>query len=135
MVEVRLGRFVHEFAAIHFTAGIENLIEEIFAQAIGFISSSDTMEKEFNKNLNLNVAHMNNNNERILTAALLEQAISFNADLWGLLQPFAHLNAGRMASGKLALFLNIIARDSQLLKRNFYHVLRCFGYSEVEQRC
>ena len=97
MVEVRLGRFVHEFAAIHFTAGIENLIEEIFAQAIAFISTSDTMENQFNNNLN--VQNAGNYSQRILTSALLEQAIAFNADLWGLLQPFAHLNAGRMASG------------------------------------
>lgn len=34
-----------------------------------------------------------------LTATLLEHAIANNGDLWGLLQPYAHLNAGRIASG------------------------------------
>lgn len=34
-----------------------------------------------------------------LTATLLEHAIANNGDFWGLLQPYAHLNAGRIASG------------------------------------
>jgi len=82
MCEVRLGRYVHEFAAIHLTAGIENLIEELLGQALSFITS------------NTEGTHP------VLTAALLEKAIANNGDLWGLLQPFAHLNAGRTASGK-----------------------------------
>lgn len=41
--------------------------------------------------------------ETLLTASLLENAIANNGDLWGLLQPYAHLNAGRTASGALAL--------------------------------
>ena len=35
----------------------------------------------------------------MLTATLLEHSIANNADLWGLLQPYAHLNAGRTATG------------------------------------
>lgn len=38
-----------------------------------------------------------------LTATLLEHAIANNGDFWGLLQPYAHLNAGRIASGILIL--------------------------------
>lgn len=41
-----------------------------------------------------------------LTATLLEHAIANNGDLWGLLQPYAHLNAGRIASGKFS-FINL----------------------------
>ncbi|CAG7837994.1 unnamed protein product [Allacma fusca] len=89
MCEVRLGRFVHEFAAIHLTAGMENLIEEILGQALSFITTNISVE--------------NNNSHPVLTAAILEQAIANNGDLWGLLQPYAHLNAGRTASGALAL--------------------------------
>ena len=90
MGEVRLGRFVHEFAAITLTAGMENLIEEILGQALSFITTNSTSGE-------------NNNAHPVLTAAILEQAIANNGDLWGLLQPYAHLNAGRTASGKLLL--------------------------------
>jgi ankyrin repeat and BTB/POZ domain-containing protein 2 len=35
----------------------------------------------------------------LLTAPIFEHAIATNGDLWGLLQPYAHLNAGRTATG------------------------------------
>jgi ankyrin repeat/BTB/POZ domain-containing protein 2 len=84
MIDVRLGRFVHEFAAIHLTASMENLIEEILGQSLNNISINS-----------------NEGTNPILTAALLDKAISNNGDLWGLLQPYAHLNSGRTSSGKL----------------------------------
>lgn len=46
---------------------------------------------------------MPNDSETMLTATILEHAIANNGDLWGLLQPYAHLNAGRVASGALAM--------------------------------
>ncbi|XP_043799793.1 ankyrin repeat and BTB/POZ domain-containing protein BTBD11 isoform X3 [Apis laboriosa] len=79
MSDVRLGRMIHEYAAIYLTAGIENLLEEILLQCIP--SDSHTT----------------------LTATMLEHAIANSGDLWGLLQPYAHLNAGRTASGALAM--------------------------------
>ncbi|CAH0561413.1 unnamed protein product [Brassicogethes aeneus] len=79
MTDVNLSRFVHEYAAIYLCAGLENLLEEILLQCLP--SDSDVN----------------------LTATLLEHAIANNGDLWGLLQPYAHLNAGRIASGALAL--------------------------------
>lgn len=63
------------FAAVYLCAGLENLLEEILLQCLP--SDSDVT----------------------LTATLLEHAIANNGDLWGLLQPYAHLNAGRIASG------------------------------------
>lgn len=65
------------YAAIYLCAGLENLLEEILLQCLP--SDSDVT----------------------LTATLLEHAIANNGDLWGLLQPYAHLNAGRIASGIL----------------------------------
>ncbi|XP_076274350.1 ankyrin repeat and BTB/POZ domain-containing protein 2 isoform X2 [Rhynchophorus ferrugineus] len=79
MADVNLARFIHEYAAVYLCAGIENLLEEILLQCLP--SDSDVN----------------------LTATLLEHAIANNGDLWGLLQPYAHLNAGRIASGALAL--------------------------------
>ncbi|XP_076231181.1 ankyrin repeat and BTB/POZ domain-containing protein 2 isoform X2 [Calliopsis andreniformis] len=79
MSDVRLGRMVHEYAAIYLTAGIENLLEEILLQCI----PTDP--------------------HTTLTATMLEHAIANSGDLWGLLQPYAHLNAGRTASGALAM--------------------------------
>ncbi|XP_043259698.1 ankyrin repeat and BTB/POZ domain-containing protein 2 [Colletes gigas] len=79
MSDVRLGRMIHEYAAIYLTAGIENLLEEILLQCV----PTDT--------------------HTTLTATMLEHAIANSGDLWGLLQPYAHLNAGRTASGALAM--------------------------------
>ncbi|XP_067214828.1 ankyrin repeat and BTB/POZ domain-containing protein 2 isoform X3 [Linepithema humile] len=79
MSDVRLGRMIHEYAAIYLTAGIENLLEEILLQC------------------------MPTEPHTTLTATMLEHAIANSGDLWGLLQPYAHLNAGRTASGALAM--------------------------------
>ncbi|CAG0910248.1 unnamed protein product, partial [Cyprideis torosa] len=79
MVDVRLGRFVHEFAPVYLTAALETLLEEFVLQSL----PPDL--------------------EVPLTAAALESAIASNGDLWGLLQPYAHLNAGRTATGALAI--------------------------------
>lgn len=64
------------YAAVYLTAGLENLLEEIILQCLP--SEADT----------------------VLTATMFEHAIANNGDLWGLLQPYAHLNAGRIASGE-----------------------------------
>ncbi|XP_066592813.1 ankyrin repeat and BTB/POZ domain-containing protein 2 isoform X2 [Prorops nasuta] len=79
MSDVRLGRMIHEYAAVYLTAGMENLLEEILLQC------------------------MPTEPHATLTATMLEHAIANNGDLWGLLQPYAHLNAGRIASGALAM--------------------------------
>lgn len=35
-----------------------------------------------------------------ITPAAIDHAVANCADLWGLLQPYSHLNAGRVASGR-----------------------------------
>ncbi|EFX81975.1 hypothetical protein DAPPUDRAFT_302879 [Daphnia pulex] len=79
MCDVRLGKFIHDYAAVYLAAGLENLLEEIMMQC------------------------MPSDQETLLTASVLENAIANNGDLWGLLQPYAHLNAGRTATGALSL--------------------------------
>ncbi|XP_046487314.1 ankyrin repeat and BTB/POZ domain-containing protein 2 isoform X1 [Neodiprion pinetum] len=79
MTDVKLGKMVHEYAAVYLAAGVENLLEEILLQCIPTEPHAT------------------------LTATMLEHAIANNGDLWGLLQPYAHLNAGRIASGALAM--------------------------------
>ncbi|CAL4082308.1 unnamed protein product, partial [Meganyctiphanes norvegica] len=79
MCDVRSGKFIHEYAAVYLTAGMENLLEEMILQCL------PTEE------------------DHMLTASVLEHAIANNGDLWGLLQPYAHLNAGRTATGALCL--------------------------------
>lgn len=81
MSDVKLGRMIHEYAAIYLTAGIENLLEEILLQCVPTEPHTT------------------------LTATMLEHAIANSGDLWGLLQPYAHLNAGRTASGSLSYSL------------------------------
>jgi len=67
---------------------------------------------------------MPHDGEAMLTATLLEHAIASNGDLWGLLQPYAHLNAGRIASGKM--FKKEIWQGGRLLHNAipFTHNLR-----------
>lgn len=79
MADVRIGKFVHEYSAVYLAAGLENLVEEMVLQCLP--AKADA----------------------VLTAAMFEHAIANNGDLWGLLQPYAHLNAGRIASGALSL--------------------------------
>ncbi|KAK9885615.1 hypothetical protein WA026_012379 [Henosepilachna vigintioctopunctata] len=79
MTDLKIARFIHEYAAVYLCAGMENLLEEILLQCLPGDADAS------------------------LTATLLEHAIASNGDMWGLLQPYAHLNAGRIASGALAL--------------------------------
>lgn len=81
MADSRLGRFIHEYAAVYLCAGIENMLEEILLQCFSTITDNTTT----------------------LTTTLLEHSIGSSADLWGLLQSFNHLNAGRIASGALTM--------------------------------
>lgn len=68
--------FLLRYAAVYLAAGLENLVEEMVLQCLP--AKADAL----------------------LTAAMFEHAIANNGDLWGLLQPYAHLNAGRIASGE-----------------------------------
>jgi ankyrin repeat and BTB/POZ domain-containing protein 2 len=79
MIDARLGKLVHEYAAVYLCAGFENLLEEVLLQCVPSDSTAT------------------------LTAMGLEHAIASSGDLWGLLQPFVHLNAGRVASGALTM--------------------------------
>lgn len=82
MIENRLGRFVHEYAAIYLCAGLENLVEEILLQCL---------------------ATANIDAVQTLSMIGLEQALAGNSDLYGLMQPYSHLNSGRSASGALTM--------------------------------
>lgn len=70
----------NRYAAVYLTAGIENLLEEMILQCLP------------------------SEGHQLLTATALEHAIANNGDLWGLLQPYAHLNAGRTATGYFYFF-------------------------------
>ncbi|RVE39970.1 hypothetical protein evm_015380 [Chilo suppressalis] len=74
MLDVRVAPFVHEYAAIYLCAGMETLLEEI-----ALIAGS-------------------NAGSGPITPAAIDHAVATCADLWGLLQPYSHLNAGRVAS-------------------------------------
>ncbi|CAG9792248.1 unnamed protein product [Diatraea saccharalis] len=79
MLDVRVASFVHEYAAIYLCAGMETLLEEI-----ALIAGSSAGNGP-------------------ITPAAVDHAVANCADLWGLLQPYSHLNAGRVASGALSL--------------------------------
>lgn len=125
MADVRIAKFIHEYAslliwkflcsfflqlpddnvtvfryaAVYFTAGMENLLEELVMQC------------------------MPNDSETMLTSTILEHAIANNGDLWGLLQPYAHLNAGRVASGEKFFFYLLLSMRRQANKNKIKIVL------------
>lgn len=82
MTDVRLGSFIHEYAVIYLTAGLENLLEEIVLHCLPSLDECENV-----------------NNSQMLSAAKLENAIANSSELWGMLQPYSHLNSGRTASG------------------------------------
>ncbi|KAH7968276.1 hypothetical protein HPB52_007309 [Rhipicephalus sanguineus] len=75
--DARLAPCVHEYGALYLTAAAENLLEELVLRCLEPGAT--------------------------LTAAALEAAIASSGELWGLFQPFAHLNAGRTATGALSM--------------------------------
>ena len=68
---------VHEYAAIYLAVGIENVLEEILLQ------------------------WMLSDPHKILTSTMLEYAIANKVDVRGLLQSYAHLDAGSIAFGMI----------------------------------
>ena len=80
------------YAAVYLCAGTENLLEELVLLCLPPAPS-----------------------EEPLTAAGLEHAIANSADLWGLLQPYAHLNAGRTAAGKYYYYVYLVKSLKQQL--------------------
>lgn len=122
MADAKLGRFVHEYAAVYLCAGVENLLEEILLQCltvdggcVGSAADGRTAAGHQHAAQMLLLKQQQSGGgggasgggsgqaAPSLSAASLEQAIASCGDLWGLLQPYAHLNAGRVASGALTM--------------------------------
>ena len=82
MVESRVALRVHEHAAIYLTACTEILFREVFARA----QRAALLERD--------------NGAPQLTLEALELAINNDSEMWGLLQPCAHLICGKNSSGK-----------------------------------
>ena len=80
MCLVKVGKFIHEYAAIYLTAGMESILEEVVGHCLAVAGRDST-----------------------LTASLLEQVVSTNGEIWGIFQPYAHLSSSRVASGTLTL--------------------------------
>ena len=76
MTLVKVGKFVHEIAAIYLTAGIETIMEDLVAKCLEAVGSSSR-----------------------ISSSLLEQTIASNSDYWGLFQPYSHLSSCRTANG------------------------------------
>ncbi|KAJ8379057.1 hypothetical protein AAFF_G00231480 [Aldrovandia affinis] len=81
MVDSRVALRVHEHAAIYLTACMESLFREVFARVL---RGAALAEKD--------------NGVPKFTAESLEQAISGDSEIWGLLQPHQHLICGKNAS-------------------------------------
>ena len=86
MTLVKVGKFVHEMAAIYLTAGIETIMEDLVAKCLEVVGGSGSGSPP------------NSSGTRI-DSSLLEQTIASNSDYWGLFQPYSHLSSCRTASG------------------------------------
>lgn len=82
MVDSRVALRVHEHAAIYLTACAESLFREVF----GRVARSALVERD--------------NGVPKITVESMEQAISGDSEVWGLLQPHLHLICGKNSSGK-----------------------------------
>ena len=80
MTLVKVGKFVHEMAAIYLTAGIETIMEDLIGKCI---------ESERN----------NGNSTNRVSSSVLETTVASNSDYWGLFQPYSHLSSCRTANG------------------------------------
>lgn len=82
MVDGRVAVRVHEHAAIYLTACMESLFREVFTRVL----NSSVVEKD--------------NGIPKFTLESFEQALSNDAELYGLLLPYQHLTCGKNANGK-----------------------------------
>uniref|UniRef100_A0A3Q1FXR7 ABTB2/3 histone-like domain-containing protein n=1 Tax=Acanthochromis polyacanthus TaxID=80966 RepID=A0A3Q1FXR7_9TELE len=82
MVDSRVALRIHEHAAIYLAACMESLFREVFSRVL----RSALVERD--------------NGVPKFTPESLEQAISNDSEIWGLLQPYQHLICGKNSSGK-----------------------------------
>uniref|UniRef100_A0A3B5KKD0 Histone H2A n=1 Tax=Xiphophorus couchianus TaxID=32473 RepID=A0A3B5KKD0_9TELE len=82
MVDSRVALRIHEHAAIYLCACMESLFREVF----GRVLRSALVERD--------------NGIPKITLESMEQAISNDSEIWGLLQPYQHLICGKNSSGR-----------------------------------
>uniref|UniRef100_UPI0037E846E8 ankyrin repeat and BTB/POZ domain-containing protein 3-A isoform X2 n=1 Tax=Semicossyphus pulcher TaxID=241346 RepID=UPI0037E846E8 len=113
MVDSRVALRIHEHAAIYLTACMESLFREVFSRVL----RSALVERD--------------NGIPKFTLESLEQAISNDSEIWGLLQPYQHLICGKNSSGVLSLPESLnLHRDQQRSGRGG----ECQGYTQAELR-
>uniref|UniRef100_A0AAQ5Z9B5 BTB domain-containing protein n=1 Tax=Amphiprion ocellaris TaxID=80972 RepID=A0AAQ5Z9B5_AMPOC len=113
MVDSRVALRIHEHAAIYLTACMESLFREVF----GRVLRSALVERD--------------NGIPKFTLESLEQAISNDSEIWGLLQPYQHLICGKNSSGVLSLPESLnLHRDQQRSGRGS----EGHGYTQAELR-
>ena len=106
MCLVKVGKFVHEFAAIYLTASIESLLEELVAKCLDVCGKGNDFK---------------------MTSTLLEQVVATSSDFWGLFQPYSHLSSCRTAAG--------LAIPSCLEEMTANQVSRPGGHAPAGSKC
>ncbi|XP_047430835.1 ankyrin repeat and BTB/POZ domain-containing protein BTBD11-A isoform X2 [Mugil cephalus] len=113
MVDSRVALRIHEHAAIYLAACMESLFREVFSRVL----RSALVERD--------------NGVPKFTLESLEQAISNDSEIWGLLQPYQHLICGKNSSGVLSLPESLnLHQDQQRSGRG----TEGHGYSQAELR-
>jgi len=77
MTLVKVGKFVHEMAAIYLSAGIETIMEDLISKCL----------------------EASGGNSSRICSSILETTVSSNSDYWGLFQPYSHLSSCRTTNG------------------------------------
>lgn len=90
-----MNHFTNRYAAIYLCAGMETLLEEIALTAAGCSAGGASGGAGGTGG----VGGAAGAGGASVTPAAIDHAVANTADLWGLLQPYSHLNAGRIASG------------------------------------
>uniref|UniRef100_A0A7M4G354 Ankyrin repeat and BTB domain containing 3 n=1 Tax=Crocodylus porosus TaxID=8502 RepID=A0A7M4G354_CROPO len=110
MVDSRVALRIHEHAAIYLAAGMESLFRDVHARVLALPQpqpqplplpqprgSGAAADKDKES------SGSSTGEAPRFTLEALEQTVSNDAELWGLLQPYQHLVCGKNASGVLCL--------------------------------
>ncbi|XP_075284473.1 LOW QUALITY PROTEIN: ankyrin repeat- and BTB/POZ domain-containing protein 3 [Opisthocomus hoazin] len=107
MVDSRVALRIHEHAAIYLTAGTESLFRDIHARVMAGPPAAAPLPPPGRPPPPAAAAPAEKEKEGgegpRFTLEALEQTVSNDPELWGLLQPYQHLICGKNASGVLCL--------------------------------
>ncbi len=90
MCKIKLGKLISDYAAIYLTAGVESALVSIVQESVRVLTGTSSSFKS----------------STCLDAAFLEKVVAGSGELWGLMQPYAHLSSARFVDRQLRSTFN-----------------------------